>query len=274
MSFEIKPFPLTRQVVIDSGRQGIRRHTITALIEVDVTDARRILRVHKEKTGEAISFTAFILSCLGATIDQNRYFHARRDLLGRLVLFDEVDCATLMEVDLQGQKFPLAHVIHSINRRSVSSIHDEIRSIQADPNRSPSFQYNNRLMAAFLLLPAFVRDLFYGLLGRMPRAFKSRAGTVQVSAVGMFGTGGGFGMSPAPIYTTGLLLGGIAEKPGVVKGQIVIREYLDLTIFLDHDIIDGAPAVRFIDRLKTRIETAYGLEDFQAAEEPIEMYEI
>src|SRR5512140_2703969 len=108
MSFQIKPFPISRRVIIDSGRQGIRRHTITALIEVDVTDARRILRLYKEKTGEAISFTAFILSCLGATIDQNRYFHARRDLLGRLVLFEEVDCATLIEVNLEGQKFPLA----------------------------------------------------------------------------------------------------------------------------------------------------------------------
>lgn len=38
---------------------------------------------------------------------------------------------------------------------------------------------------------------------------------------------------------------GIARKPGVVEEKIAVREYLSLTLDFDHDIIDGAPAVRF-----------------------------
>jgi pyruvate/2-oxoglutarate dehydrogenase complex dihydrolipoamide acyltransferase (E2) component len=57
-----------------------------------------------------------------------------------------------------------------------------------------------------------------------------------------------------------LTLGGIAEKPGVADGHIEPREYLCLTISLDHDIIDGAPAARFTARLKEMIESGYGLE--------------
>jgi pyruvate/2-oxoglutarate dehydrogenase complex dihydrolipoamide acyltransferase (E2) component len=34
---------------------------------------------------------------------------------------------------------------------------------------------------------------------------------------------------------------------------------LSLTIGLDHDIIDGAPAARFVNRFKGLIESAYGL---------------
>ena len=45
-------------------------------------------------------------------------------------------------------------------------------------------------------------------------------------------------------------VGGIGVKPGVVDGSIAIREYLSLTISLDHNLIDGAPAVRFTSRLK------------------------
>ncbi len=55
------------------------------------------------------------------------------------------------------------------------------------------------------------------------------------------------------------ILGGIAEKPGVVDGNIAIREYLCMTLSFDHDSIDGAPAARFVQRLKELIEGGYGL---------------
>ena len=57
-----------------------------------------------------------------------------------------------------------------------------------------------------------------------------------------------------------LTLGGIGEKPGVVEHRVEVREYLSVTISFDHDIIDGAPAARFIQRLKELIESGYGLE--------------
>jgi pyruvate/2-oxoglutarate dehydrogenase complex dihydrolipoamide acyltransferase (E2) component len=74
----------------------------------------------------------------------------------------------------------------------------------------------------------------------------------------MFGEGGGWGIPLVPA-TLMLTLGGIAEKPGIVDGRIEPREYLSLTISLDHDIIDGAPAARFAARLKALIECGYGL---------------
>ena len=58
-----------------------------------------------------------------------------------------------------------------------------------------------------------------------------------------------------------MTVGGIAEKPGVVNGTIAIREYLSLTLSVNHDIVDGAPAARFTERLKELIESGYGLDD-------------
>jgi pyruvate/2-oxoglutarate dehydrogenase complex dihydrolipoamide acyltransferase (E2) component len=49
-------------------------------------------------------------------------------------------------------------------------------------------------------------------------------------------------------------VGGIGVKPGVVDGHIAIREYLSLTISLNHDLIDGAPAARFTERLKVHYQ--------------------
>ena len=259
--YEIKRFPLSRRIIVDSSRLGKRKHTITALVEADVTEARRLIRDQREKSGESLSFTAFILTCLGQAIEQNKYFHARRDFWGRLILFEEVDCTTMIEIEFQGQKFPLAHIIRAINKRSLRDIHDEIRAIQADPHSSGSLQNRKWLFGAFLLLPTFVRDLIYGVANRSPRFFKEQAGTVVVPAVGMFGDGCGWGITPGSIYTTDVLVGGITEKPVAVNGQIVIREFLNLTIGLDHDIIDGVPAARFIKHFKELIENAHGLNE-------------
>jgi pyruvate/2-oxoglutarate dehydrogenase complex dihydrolipoamide acyltransferase (E2) component len=38
-----------------------------------------------------------------------------------------------------------------------------------------------------------------------------------------------------------------------------MREYLSVTVTFDHDIVDGAPAARFTQRLTDLIERGYGL---------------
>jgi len=81
----------------------------------------------------------------------------------------------------------------------------------------------------------------------------------------MFGKGAGWGI-PINDHTLDLTLGGIAEKPGVVDGHIATRDYLCMTLSFDHAIIDGAPAARFIQRLKELIESGYGLSESEIKE--------
>ena len=76
----------------------------------------------------------------------------------------------------------------------------------------------------------------------------------------MFGQGSGWGFGFLPMHTLGLTVGGIASKPGVSEGRIEIREYLNLTITFDHDIVDGAPAARFAQRLTELLESGYGVD--------------
>ena len=58
-AYEVKPFPLSRRLVVDTGRLGARRHRMFGLIEVDVTEARRRIRRHREQSGDSLSFTAY-----------------------------------------------------------------------------------------------------------------------------------------------------------------------------------------------------------------------
>lgn len=39
--------------------------------------------------------------------------------------------------------------------------------------------------------------------------------------------------------------------------QYIVRELINLTAVFNHDLIDGAPAARFINRLRRYVETAY-----------------
>ena len=45
----------------------------------------------------------------------------------------------------------------------------------------------------------------------------------------------------------------------VKKAHECIREFLDLTVSVDHDIVDGAPAARFIQSFRARLEEAKDL---------------
>jgi len=107
----------------------------------------------------------------------------------------------------------------------------------------------------------------FSWIGRKyPQAWKKYVGTVGITAVGMFGKGAGWGIPPA-LPTLMITVGGIGEKPVLVDGQVAMRDYLSLTISFDHDIIDGAPAARFTERLKDLIESGYGLTDSTVASE-------
>jgi hypothetical protein len=61
-------------------------------------------------------------------------------------------------------------------------------------------------------------------------------------------------------YPVTLTVGGIGTQPVLRDGQLDNREQLCLTVSLDHEVIDGAPGVRFGRRLRELIEQGYGLE--------------
>jgi pyruvate/2-oxoglutarate dehydrogenase complex dihydrolipoamide acyltransferase (E2) component len=252
-AYTVLPFPLERQLIIEGGRLASRKHTVVGLIEVDVTEPRRRIREHKARTGEAISFTAFVIACLGQAVGENKAVHAYRDWRNRLILFDEVDVNMSVEIELEGRKVVLPHFIRAANKRTVRDIHSEIRAVQAKPERTREFG-----VLWFVRLPRVVRDIFYWFVFKNPQWLKASFCTVGLTAVGMFGKGGGWAI-PYNVHTLDVALGGIAEKPGVVDGGIEIREYLCLTLMFDHDIIDGAPAARFAQRFKELIESGDGL---------------
>jgi pyruvate/2-oxoglutarate dehydrogenase complex dihydrolipoamide acyltransferase (E2) component len=261
--YQLVPFPQTQQVIATLQRFAEHKHIIHALTEVDVTTSRQAIQEQKARGEEPLSFTAFIAACLGKAVDENKAMQAYRKGRHQLVLFEDVDIAILVEHEVQGQKFPLTYVVRAANRKTAQQIHQEIRAFQK--------QHVTEVLPIPQLLQRWPALLLLGgrVLIRSPFYWKRSSGTCEITAVGMFGKGGGWGIPTASPYNLLLTLGGISEKPGVVDGHIAIREYLCLTVSLDHDIIDGAPAARFVTRLKELIESGFGLLDQEGmAEQP------
>ncbi|WP_440764463.1 2-oxo acid dehydrogenase subunit E2 [Natronorubrum sp. DTA7] len=245
---------LQRRGTVDYMRMAGRRSIVHGLVEVDVTEAKRHIRDRKSNTGERLSFTAFLVWCLARSIDAHPHVQAYRDWRGRTVQFDDVDVNVLVERQIDGERIGVPHVIRAADRRSLQSIHDEIRAAQTDPTDGR----RTRMASLGLRLPGPIRRQLWRLPQLFPRRWKRIAGTVAVTSVGMFGTGG-WGISPTN-YTLQLTVGGIERKPGIVDDEIVPREFLSLTVTFDHDVVDGAPAARFVRHLTERIEAADGIE--------------
>lgn len=64
-------------------------------------------------------------------------------------------------------------------------------------------------------------------------------GTVQVTAIGMFGNGGGCAIAPPTLASLLLVVGGVSRQPRVVGERVEIRDVLDLTLTIDHNVVDG-----------------------------------
>jgi pyruvate/2-oxoglutarate dehydrogenase complex dihydrolipoamide acyltransferase (E2) component len=254
--YETVPFPRARQPIVDALHQVKNKSIAHALIEMDITDARQQVKDYRKRAGQPLSFTAYLIYCLAQAVDENKLVHAYRRW-GKLIIFDEVDIAVQIERDLEDEgKAPIyPHVIKAANHKTPGAIHAEIsRAREEDAARIAKWT------GRYWHLPGFIRGFLWRIWLGSPYWRKKLTGTVSVSTLGMFGTGAGWGI-PVSTYTLSITAGGIAEKPKLINGQLETSQYLSVTVSFDHDVIDGAPAARFIQRFKELIESSHGLRE-------------
>lgn len=233
------------------------------LLEVDVTDARRVIAEHKARTGETLSFTGYLVLCLARAVDEEQSVQAYRKGRRQLVMFDNVDVGLMVERRSGDKRTLSGYVVRDASHKTYLEIHQEIRSAQetaAPPNSRAANRFFSAMALPWPLSRIFI-ELFSRAVRRDPTIPVSMAGAVGVTAVGMFGKDhSAWGLYPTR-HSLDLVVGSIAWKPAVVAGRVEPREILHLTVAFDHDVIDGAPAARFTRRLVELIECGYGLDE-------------
>ena len=254
-SVEVRPFPPSRRLVTAAVRAGRRMVPMHGLVEVDVTEARRLLAA----ADPPLSLTAFVVASVGRAAAAHPQVHAYRDWRGRLVEHHFVDVQTLIEVQTGEGPFGLVHVVRDADTRAVDDVTAEIRGVQHDVGSTTSGRLLTSVAPALGRVPGLYPAM-YAALGRSRRTHLS-TGTVQVTAVGMFAGGDGFAIAPPTLASLSIVVGGLSRRPRAVGDEVVVRDVLDLTVTIDHNVVDGAPATRFVAELRHLLTTAAVLVD-------------
>jgi len=261
-----------RNGTLDTLRWAKKRLQVPTLLEVDVTAARRAIRAYRNRTGEGMSFTAWVVSCVARSAAEHPRVHSLRLGKHRIVLFDEVDVSVLVErrigAETGGETLPMPFVVRRAEAKSPGEIHEEIRAAQ-EARLSPGAASIEEsvppwVQALFFRLPRWVRDLVFWrrLLGN-PARVKRTMGTVVVTSTGMAAPGVLAWGIPLSLHPLAVGVGGVARRE--VGGEE--RDILALTVVFDHAVTDGAPVGRFIRRLHERMTGADGLSVEESPEE-------
>ncbi len=262
-NYQIKPFSKNRRNIVLILKEGWRRHSTHGIIEIDVTKARKLIKDQKKK-GKDISFTGFIIKCIAQALSEHKELNALRHGKRKIVIFDDVDVAIPVERSTDSETRPMVYILRKANEKSVLEITKEIRSVQSEKvaesaqllNKNPT-----RLERFALNSPFFIKKFLLWLFRRNALLKKKYMGTIGVTSIGMKGRFPGWVVPLGGTTTFLFVLGSIIKKPGVVNDEIKVREYLEITISVDHDVVDGGPLARFVDRLVLLIEEGYGLKD-------------
>jgi pyruvate dehydrogenase E2 component (dihydrolipoamide acetyltransferase) len=187
--------------------------------EVDVTalvETRGRLRERAEDRGSDLSYMPFVLKAVVAGLKEFPILNSRLDEeREEIVLRGEYNVGVATATDA-GLMVP---VVEDADRKGLLEIADEM----------------NELVGK-------ARD-------RSIAPEEMRGGTFSVTN---FGAIGGEYANPIINYpeTAILGLGAIKEKPRVVDGEIVPRHVMTLSLAVDHRVVDGADAARFVNTVK------------------------
>lgn len=104
--YEVRRFPVFRIPTLDTLDLGMKKHHIPFLLEADVTEARKRIRERKARTGAGLSFTGWVVTCIGQAVSEHKHVHAMRKGRKHLVLFDEVDVSVVVERSVGNREHP------------------------------------------------------------------------------------------------------------------------------------------------------------------------
>jgi pyruvate/2-oxoglutarate dehydrogenase complex dihydrolipoamide acyltransferase (E2) component len=89
-NYKIVPFSMNRRMVAASASIGRERNNIHAITEVNITEVRRLIDEDRQKTGQRLSLTAYVVACLSRAVAEHPHINAFRRG-GKLIQLNDVN---------------------------------------------------------------------------------------------------------------------------------------------------------------------------------------
>ena len=195
---------------------------VTLTLEVDMTSCAefrtRVLPDVEKKYGVRLSYTDILVKAVARSLEEHPLLNAT--LAGdeiRLFAEKNIGVAVALEEGL------IVPVVKSADQKALGAISTELKQL-VERARTGKFTPDDLAGGTFTItnLGSFGIDVFDPIIV---------AGQAAILGVGR-----------------------IADKPVVIAKAVVIRTMMNLCLSFDHRILDGAPAARFLQRLKELLE--------------------
>ena len=229
-----------RLATINLGQLGIDKRHVAALLEVDVTRARRSIRSSNRGAHSSVSFLAWMVKSIAATLS--------------------VPVSVVVERMVNDRRYPFPVALHGAATATLGDIERSIQRARSQKIDASTIVCGDRplLTRVFWLLPRFARS---GMIARSVRKLHRQnaqldvAGTsrVTVTPAGMGGRIKGW-FIPRVMNAVSIGVGAVTQKAVVVNGTISPREVLHLAFVVDQEQIDTTVSSRSIGALVRGME--------------------
>ncbi|GAB6101106.1 hypothetical protein JCM16138_03290 [Thermococcus atlanticus] len=208
-----------RRVIAERLSRSYREAVhVTLNMEVGMDNLMRMRERLAERLGVKPSFTVLMLKCIAKAIRDFIEVNAAMEE-GRIVIYEDVN----INVAVDSPVGLITPVIRNVDKKSLHELLEDYMDIV------------DRAKKGRLKEKDFV------------------GGTFTVTNLGMFGVDS-FTPIINPPQVAILGVNRIVEKPVVRDGRIEVAHVMTLSLTFDHRAIDGAPAAKFLQRLKHHIE--------------------
>ena len=258
--YTYQEIPRSRIATFDIFSIGLFKHHVSAILEFDVTESRKKLQ-ELRRSGLDISFNAWLIKTISMVVVQHKEAAAYLYNKKKLILFDDVNVSILVEKKLDGKRVPMPMVIEKTNEKSALEISLEIARAKDQVLSKKDIVLRKKTTRSeniYYSLPGFLRRIVWRIMLNKPKFVYNKMGNVVITSVGMMGKINGWFIHKS-IHPLSFGIGSILKKPAVIDKQIKVRDILNMTILCDHDVIDGAPMVKFLNDLTKYIESGEGI---------------
>jgi pyruvate/2-oxoglutarate dehydrogenase complex dihydrolipoamide acyltransferase (E2) component len=255
-TYSFSRVPQSRIATFDTFSIGLTRHHISALLEFDVTESRKKLQFLR-KNGTNVTFNGWMIKVIGTVLQKYPEASAFVYNKKKLIIFSDINISIIVEKKIGDKRVPIPVVIAKTNEKSALEITKEIEDAKNQKLSDGDIVINKLTTMSERLyyhMPGFIRRSVWRIMLRNPKIAYGKMGNVGITSIGMIGRINGWFIHTS-VHPVSFGLGSILKKPVVIDNQIKIREILNMTILVDHDVIDGAPMVRLLNELTKYIES-------------------
>jgi pyruvate dehydrogenase E2 component (dihydrolipoamide acetyltransferase) len=199
----------------------LERPQVTLTTEADATFLVALRQQFQAEWNLKISYNAVLIKLVAQALQEHPNLNMQLTAAG-LIVQPEINIGLAVDTE-RGLMVP---VLHKADVLSLFEIHEAIQELTQRASEGRS-------------LPD-----------------ELSAGTFTITNLGMYEIDA-FTPIINPPECAILGVGRIVSKPVGMNGEVVLREMMALSLSFDHRLVDGAPAARFLQRIKTLIERCF-----------------